>query len=321
MTDQADRYGVSLTGLGIDNEVPTTPAAPPLRLDRPRLQHIPKDVTITWSDDEEDQTLIPPVQLSPDHPVFDPNDPLEGPSGLQQIPPSPIQPLSPLVSLSPSPPDDFELHLSLPATPEDDDDDDFQLQLSPPTPGSPDFLRLERSPVTPSFVSPTLVTPSPTATPPPVGFTPSPVAGPSFTPPTAPQPPPIVPSGQIPLPPPLPGPPPTGSVFNTYCDNFTSLFQVQRHYFWGGAFVEANREQIRRLLRSRHCVSLYYRGEVVSIPLVGPNGQFDIFFDMLKDRYVEKEVTFINVSGELETVIAVGIDKIRFFRMPSKHMD
>lgn len=59
--------------------------------------------------------------------------------------------------------------------------------LSPPTPDSPDFLRLQRSPVTPPFVSPTLVTPSPTATPPAVGFTPSPTAGPSFTPPTAPQ--------------------------------------------------------------------------------------------------------------------------------------
>ena len=92
---------------------------------------------------------------------------------------------------------------------------------------------------------------------------------------------------------------------------------MQRHYFWGGAFVEANREQIQRLLHPRHCVSWYYRGEIVSIPLVGPNGQFNIFFDMLKDRYVQKEVTFINVSGELETVIAIGIDKIRFFRMPS----
>ena len=64
-------------------------------------------------------------------------------------------------------------------------------------------------------------------------------------------------------------------------------------------------------------MSLHYRGEIVSIPLVGPNGQFDIFFDMIKDCYVEREVTFINVSGELETVVAVGIDKIRFFRMPS----
>ena len=268
--------------------------------------------------------------------MFDPNDPLEGPSGLQQLPPSPIQPPSPLASLSPPrgspslppspptpPPDDFELHLSPPTTPEDVDD--FELRLSPPTPDSPDFLRLQRSPVTPPFVSPTLVTPSPTATPPAVGFTPSPTAGPSFTPPTAPQsptpPPPSGPSAPLPvglpIPPPLPGPAPTGSVFNTYRDNFTSLFQVQRHYFWGGAFVEANREQIRRLLRSRHCVSLHYRGEIVSIPLVGPNGQFDIFFDMIKDCYVEREVTFINVSGELETVVAVGIDKIRFFRMPS----
>ena len=310
---------MSLTGLGIDDEVPEAPAAPRLSLERQRLKHVPKDVRIEWSEDEEDQTLIPPVQLPSNHPVYDPNDPLEGPSGLQQLPPSPIQPPTPLDSPSPPPPspspppDDFELHLSPPTTPEDDDDD-FQLHLSPPTPDSPDFLCLEHSPTTPPFVSPTLVTPSPTATPPAVGFTPSPQPGPSGTPPPAPSGPSV---GAPPIPPPLPGPPPTGSVFNTYRDNFTSLHQVQRHYFWGGAFVEANREHIRRLLRSRHCVSLHYRGEIVSIPLVGPNGQFDIFFDMLKDHYVEKEVTFINVSGEMETVIAVGVDKIRFFRMPS----
>lgn len=276
---------------------------------------------MVWSDDEEDQTLIPPVQLPSNHPVFDPNDPLEGPSGLQQLPLSPVQPPTPLGSPSPPPPspptsppddDDFKLHLSPPTTPEDDDGGEFELRLSPPTPDSPDFLHLERSPVSLPYVSPTLGTPSPTVTPPAVAFTPSPQPGPSSAPPA------IAPvAGAPPIPPPLPGPPPTGSVFNTYRDNFTSLNQVQRYYFWGGAFVEANREQIQRLLHPRHCVSLYYRGEIVSIPLVGPNGQFDIFFDMLKDRYVQKEVTVINVSGELETVIAVGIDKIRFFRMPS----
>ena len=139
LTERAEKYGVSLTGLGINDEVPVAPPVPSrLQLDRPRLQHIPKDVHVVWSDDEEDQTLVPPVQLSPDHPVFDPNDPLEGPSGLQQLPPSPIQPPSPLASLSPPqgspslppspptpPPDDFELHLSPPTMPEDVDD--FEL--------------------------------------------------------------------------------------------------------------------------------------------------------------------------------------------------
>ena len=88
-----------------------------------------------------------------------------------------------------------------------------------------------------------------------------------------------------------------------------------RHYSWGGAFVESNRDQIRRLLGARQCVTMRFRGENVTIPLTGPYGQFDEFFEMLKDQYSEKPIDFINISGELETVIAAAIDKIVFFRL------
>lgn len=62
LTERAEKYGVSLTGLGINDEVPVAPPVPSrLQLDRPRSQHIPKDVHVVWSDDEEDQTLVPPI--------------------------------------------------------------------------------------------------------------------------------------------------------------------------------------------------------------------------------------------------------------------
>ena len=53
----------------------------------------------------------------------------------------------------------------------------------------------------------------------------------------------------------------------------------------------------------------------VTFPLTGPYGQFDEFFEMLKDRFSEKPIDFINISGKLETVIAAAIDKITFFRL------
>ena len=56
LTERAEKYGVSFTGLGIDDEVPVAPPVPSrLQSDRPCLQHIPKDVHVVWNDDEEDK--------------------------------------------------------------------------------------------------------------------------------------------------------------------------------------------------------------------------------------------------------------------------
>ena len=88
------------------------------------------------------------------------------------------------------------------------------------------------------------------------------------------------------------------------------------HYYEGGQFHERNREQIRELLGARQCVNLHIGlHEIVGIPLNGPFGQFDVFFDMLKNRYALTSVDFLNISGDIETVIPVSVDFIEFFKL------
>ena len=221
LLERSEKYGVDITGLDIDDPIPEPTVHPP-SLVIPRRRTL-KDLKIIgtvsnkWSSDKEEEATEIPIN----HPIYtDIDDPLEGPSGLQNVP-TPGPPIPPAVidldEDSPIATTDFE-DLSTPPPPPPPPPPSPPPPLPPPSPSPPTPSTPPPSPSPPT--PPTPSTPIPAQTPPPTdspiidddigAFSPIPpplgAGGVPLVPPYVP-PAPRLPPGGVPIPTPVLAPP------------------------------------------------------------------------------------------------------------------